>query len=109
MSSQKIQDFIDDSSFNPPPSRAANNPTGVPNFPPEESCGRDFQPFHLQYRDFKIEALPQEPLKLFQLFLPISLIQSWIEYTNSWVAHLIGNAVIDNWNTPLTEHSRILK
>jgi hypothetical protein len=47
MSSQEIQDFIDDSSFNPPPLRAANNPTGVPNFPPEESCGRDFQPFNL--------------------------------------------------------------
>ncbi|KAI6751881.1 hypothetical protein HG531_006577 [Fusarium graminearum] len=109
MSSQKIQDFIDDSSFNPPPSRAANDPTGVPIFPPEESCGRDFQPFHLQHRDFKIKALPQEPLELFQLFLPISLIQSWIEYTNSWVAHLIENAVIDNWNTPLTEHSHILK
>jgi hypothetical protein len=109
MSSQKIQDFIDDSSFNPPPSRAANDPTGVPNFPPEESYGRDFQPFHLQHRDFKIKALPQEPLELFQLFLPISLVQSWIEHTNSWVAYLIENAVIDSWNTPLTEYSRILK
>jgi hypothetical protein len=109
MSPQKVQDYIDDHSFNTPPLRAANDPTGVPNFPPEEGRGHDFQPFNLEYHDFKINLLPKEPLELFQLFVPISLIQSWIEYTNSWVAHLIENHVIDNWNTPLSKHSRILK
>ncbi|KAF6518527.1 hypothetical protein HZS61_002605 [Fusarium oxysporum f. sp. conglutinans] len=109
MSSSKIQDYIDDHSFDPPPSRAANDPTGVPDFPPEEGCGDDFQPFNVEYRDFKINPLPKEPLELFQLFVPISLIQSWIEYTNSWVAHLLENSVIDNWNTPLSEQSRILQ
>ncbi|EGU87164.1 hypothetical protein FOXB_02318, partial [Fusarium oxysporum f. sp. conglutinans Fo5176] len=98
-----------DHSFDPPPSRAANDPTGVPDFPPEEGCGDDFQPFNVEYRDFKINPLPKEPLELFQLFVPISLIQSWIEYTNSWVAHLLENSVIDNWNTPLSEQSRILQ
>jgi hypothetical protein len=41
--------------------------------------------------------------------MPISLIQLWIEYTNNWVTYLIENAVIDNWNTPLSKHSRILQ
>ncbi|KAM5527701.1 hypothetical protein FOXYSP1_20063 [Fusarium oxysporum f. sp. phaseoli] len=109
MSSQKIQDYTDDHSFDTPPLRAPNDPTGVPNFPPDEGRGDDFQPFNLKYRDFKINPLPKEPLELFQLFVPISLIESWIKYTNSWVAHLLENAVIDNWNTPLSEHSRILK
>ncbi|KAJ4264586.1 hypothetical protein NW764_16700 [Fusarium oxysporum] len=110
MSSQKIQDYIDDNSFNTPPSKAAaNDPTSVPNLPPEEGRGDDFQPFNLEYRDFRINPLPKEPLELFQLFIPISLVQSWIEYTNSWVAHLLENAVIDSWNTPLSEQSRILK
>ncbi|KAK7592463.1 hypothetical protein V3481_007079 [Fusarium oxysporum f. sp. vasinfectum] len=109
MSSQKIPDYIDDHSFDTPPLRAADDPTGVPNFPPEEGCGDDFQPFKLEYRDFKINPLPKEPLELFQLFVPISLVQSWIEYTNSWVAHLLENAVIDTWNTPLSKQSRILK
>ncbi|KAF5725211.1 ac transposable element-derived 4 [Fusarium mundagurra] len=106
MSSLKIQDSIDDLSFKTPP---LSDPTGVPNFPPEEGRGQDFHPFNLEYRDFKINPLPQEPLQLFQLFIPISLIQSWIKYTNSWVSHLQENGVIDNWNTPLSEHSRILK
>jgi hypothetical protein len=83
MSSQKIPDYIDDHSFNTPPLRAANDPTGVPDFPPEEGRGDDFQPFNLEYRDFKINPLPKEPLELFQLFIPISLVQSWIKYTNS--------------------------
>jgi hypothetical protein len=81
----------------------------VPNFPPEEGRGDDFQPFNLEYRDFKINPLPKEPLELFQLFVPISLIQLWIEYTESWVYHLIENDIIDNWNTPLSKQSRILK
>jgi hypothetical protein len=109
MSSLKIQDSLDDHSFDPHSRRSRNDPTGVPIFPPEEGRGSDFQPFNLEYRDFQINPLPQEPLELFQFFVPISLVQSWIEYTNSWVTHLLENAVIDNWNTPLSEHSRILK
>jgi hypothetical protein len=83
MSSLKIPEFIDDHSFNTLPLRAANDPTGVPDFPAEEGRGDDFQPFNIKYRDFKINPLPQQPLELFQLFIPISLVQSWIEYTNS--------------------------
>ncbi|KAG6997356.1 hypothetical protein FocnCong_v015434 [Fusarium oxysporum f. sp. conglutinans] len=109
MSSVKIQDSLDGHSFESYSQRGPNDPTGVPNFPPEEGRGHDFQPFNLEYRDFKINPLPKEPLELFQLFVPISLAQSWIEYTNSWVAYLLENAVVDNWNNPLSKHSRILK
>jgi Na+-transporting NADH:ubiquinone oxidoreductase subunit NqrF len=109
MSSQEIPDYIDDHSFDTLPLRAADDPTGVPNFPPEEGCGDDFQPFNLEYRDFKINPLPKEPLELFQLFVPISLVQSWIKYTNSWVTYLLENGIIDNWNTPLSKQSCILK
>jgi hypothetical protein len=81
----------------------------VPDFPPEEGRGNHFAPFNLEYRDFQINPLPKEPLKLFQVFVPISLVQSWIEYTNDWVACLMKNAVIDSWNSPISEHSRILR
>jgi hypothetical protein len=81
----------------------------VPDFPPEEGRGNHFAPFNLEYRDFQINPLPKEPLKLFQVFVPISLVQSWIEYTNDWVACLMKNAVIDSWNSPISEHSRILQ
>jgi hypothetical protein len=83
--------------------------TGVPIFPAEEAAGHSSIPFNIEYRDLHINPLPQEPLKLFRLFVPISLILSWIEYTNSWVAHLIENSIIDNWNTPISKHSRILQ
>jgi hypothetical protein len=57
MSSQKIPDYIDDHSFDTPPLTATNDPTGVPHFPPEEGRGDDFQPFNIEYRDFKIKRL----------------------------------------------------
>jgi hypothetical protein len=105
----QLPDSLDDHSFHTHSQRAPNDPTGLPDFPPEEGRGHHFAPFNIEYRDFQIRPLPQEPLELFQLFMPISLIQSWIEYTNDWVAYLIENAVIDNWNTPLSKHSRILQ
>ena len=105
----QLPDSLDDHSFHTHSQRAPNDPTGLPDFPPEEGRGHHFTPFNIEYRDFQIRPLPQEPLELFQLFVPISLIQSWIEYTNDWVAYLIENAVIDNWNTPLSKHSRILR
>jgi hypothetical protein len=64
-----VQDYIDDHSFSPPPSRAANDPTGVPIFPPEEGRGDDFQPFNVEYHDFHINPLPKEPLEFFFLGL----------------------------------------
>src|SRR6478735_9929735 len=108
MSSQEIHNSIDDHSFDTLPFRAAaNDPTGAPNFPPEEGCGDAFQPFNIEYRDFQINPLPQQPLGLFQLFVPISLVRSWIQYTEDWVFFLLDNGVKDSWNNPLSDHSRI--
>jgi hypothetical protein len=59
MSSPKIHDSIDDHSFDTLTLRAANDPTGMPDFPPEEGRGHDFQPFNIEYRDFQINPLPQ--------------------------------------------------
>ncbi|KAF5584351.1 ac transposable element-derived 4 [Fusarium subglutinans] len=99
---------IDDRSFHTHLQRAADDPTGVPDFLPEEA-GDSFTPFNVGNRDFYINMRPPTPLQLSQLFVPISLIQSWIKYINAWVTHLIENGVIDNWNTPLKPWSRILK
>ncbi|EGU86542.1 hypothetical protein FOXB_02940, partial [Fusarium oxysporum f. sp. conglutinans Fo5176] len=90
-----------------PAGAAANDPTGAPDFPPEEGCGDAFQPFNIEYRDFQINPLPQQPLGLFQLFVPISLVRSWIQYTEDWVFFLLDNGVKDSWNNPLSDHSRI--
>ncbi|EWY79750.1 hypothetical protein FOYG_17144 [Fusarium oxysporum NRRL 32931] len=115
MTSQSIPDVLqascdfDDHSFHTHSQRAADDPTGVPVFPPEEAVGDDFTPFNIEYRDFHINILPPTPLELFQLLTPISLIHSWIGYTNAWVAYLIENGIIDNWNTPISKGSRILK
>jgi hypothetical protein len=108
MSSQEIHDFIDDHSFDSPPFwAAANDPTCAPNLLPEEGCGDDFQPFNIKDRDFQINPLPQQPLELFQLFVPISLVQSWVGYTDNWAFFCAENGVIDSWNTPLADHSRL--
>jgi hypothetical protein len=115
MTSQSIPDKIQDSydfvdhSFHTHSQRAADDPTGVPIFPAEEAAGHNFTPFNVECRDCHINILPPTPLELFQLFTPISLVQSWIEHTNPWVAHLIENGVIDNWNTPISKGSRIPK
>ncbi|KAI8648048.1 hypothetical protein LRP88_03469 [Fusarium phalaenopsidis] len=85
-----------------------NDPTRGPNFPAEASRGFNFQPFNVPHRDFKVHQLPNTPLELFQLFVPISFIYRWIEYTNSWVGYLLENGVIDSWNNPLLDQSRIL-
>jgi hypothetical protein len=107
MSSQEIH-ILDDHSFDSLPfTVAANDPTGAPNIPPEEGCGDDFQPFNLEYRDFQINPLPQQPLELFQLFVPVSLVQSWVGYTEDWAFFCADNGTKDSWNTPLSDHSRL--
>ncbi|EGU88210.1 hypothetical protein FOXB_01272 [Fusarium oxysporum f. sp. conglutinans Fo5176] len=107
MSSQEIH-ILDDHSFGSPPfTVAANDSTGAPNIPPEEGRGDDFQPFNLEYRDFQINPLPQQPLELFQLFMPISLVQSWVKYTEDWAFFCADNGIKDSWNTPLSDHSRL--
>ncbi|KNB06171.1 hypothetical protein FOXG_19591 [Fusarium oxysporum f. sp. lycopersici 4287] len=96
-----------DSFDSPPFTVAANDPTGAPNIPPEAGRGDDFEPFNLEYRDFQINPLPQQPLELFQLFVPISLVQSWVEYTEDWAFFCADNGIKDSWNTHLSDHSRL--
>ncbi|SCO78511.1 uncharacterized protein FRV6_02724 [Fusarium oxysporum] len=108
MSSQEIHDYIDDHSFDSRPfAAAANDPTEPPNLPPEEGRGDHFQPFNIEDRDFQINPLPQQPLELFQRFVPISLVRSWVGYTEDWASFCALNGVIDSWNTPLSDHSRL--
>ncbi|KAG6996460.1 PiggyBac transposable element-derived protein 4 [Fusarium oxysporum f. sp. conglutinans] len=83
--------IYDDNSFiteeNSRREQAADS-TCRPEFPPAEDRGFNFQPFNVPPRDLKVNPLPQEPLQLFQLFVPVSLVESWVEYTNNWVASL---------------------
>jgi hypothetical protein len=41
-----------------------------------------FEAMDVPERDFVVKTLPPTPLKLFQLFLPESLVQQWADYTN---------------------------
>ncbi|ENH64952.1 PiggyBac transposable element-derived protein 2 [Fusarium oxysporum f. sp. cubense race 1] len=95
----------DDTSFE---SQNRQGSSGPADLPADKSRGHNFTPFIVEDRDFHITHLPQTPLELFQLFIPISLIYRWIDYTNSWVGHLIENGVTDSWNTPISPSSRIL-
>ncbi|KAJ0128414.1 Uncharacterized protein HZ326_28491 [Fusarium oxysporum f. sp. albedinis] len=47
--------------------------------------GYNFEAMVVPTRPFEITALPSELLLLFQQFVPISLVESWVCYTNSWV------------------------
>ncbi|KAJ3455627.1 hypothetical protein MRS44_017109 [Fusarium solani] len=60
-----------------------------PVFSPTTRCGAYFLPMEMPSRDLEVKSLPQTPLELFQLFLPYSLVKSWLRYTNSWVQSLL--------------------
>lgn len=49
---------------------------------PVDACGHEFEPFNIEHRDATINTLPTAPLTLFQLFVPSSLVNKWVEYTN---------------------------
>ncbi|KJZ69067.1 hypothetical protein HIM_11536 [Hirsutella minnesotensis 3608] len=54
-----------------------------PQFDPEPKRGPEFTPFPVPEREPQVQQLPPTPLLLFQLFLPISLVEKWVGYTNS--------------------------
>ncbi|KFA69353.1 hypothetical protein S40285_09133 [Stachybotrys chlorohalonatus IBT 40285] len=54
-----------------------------PNLKPTDKVGAKFEPFDVPYRPFEVLELPETPLKLFQRFLPIWLVQNWVNYTNN--------------------------
>ncbi|ENH75294.1 hypothetical protein FOC1_g10001484 [Fusarium oxysporum f. sp. cubense race 1] len=104
----KEYDF-DDHSFHTHAQQRSLDPAGIIINPPEEAGGHSFIPFNVEDRDFHINILPPTPLELFQLFTPISIVQSWVYYSESWVSHLIQNGVIDSYNSAISNHSRINK
>jgi hypothetical protein len=53
-----------------------------PNIKPTDAIGSQFEPFLVPKCPFEVHDLPISPLKLFQHFLPIWLIESWVDYTN---------------------------
>ncbi|EGU88224.1 hypothetical protein FOXB_01258, partial [Fusarium oxysporum f. sp. conglutinans Fo5176] len=66
-----------------------NDITCRPVFNPATRCGAYFLPMEMPLRDLEVKPLPHTPLQLFQLFLPYSLVERWVQYTNSWVASLL--------------------
>ncbi|KAM5528380.1 hypothetical protein FOXYSP1_18861 [Fusarium oxysporum f. sp. phaseoli] len=47
--------------------------------------------------------------EVIELFLPISLVEKWVSYTNSWITWLKEHGVIDSWNTPMERTSKLHK
>ncbi|KAI8683287.1 Piggybac transposable element-derived protein 4 [Fusarium sp. Ph1] len=84
-----------------------NDPTRVPVFPAEKDRGTNFEPFPVETRTFHISTPPPTPLQLFQLFLPISLVERWVQYTQSWLSWLKENNVVDSWKHPMTKNARL--
>lgn len=67
------------------------NPAGsscLPVAQPVVQRGDAFQPLEIEEFEPHINKLPDSPLLLFQAFVPISLVQLWVEYTNEHVEFL---------------------
>jgi hypothetical protein len=86
-----------------------NDPTRIAVFPAETDRGTKFEPFPVETRSFCINTLPPTPLQLFQLFLPISLVEKWVQYTKVWVTWLKENGVIDSWKHPMKRTASLRK
>lgn len=52
-------------------------------FEPEPAQGHDFEPFDVPHREPRFQQLPPTRLLLFQAFIPICLVESWVKYTNN--------------------------
>jgi hypothetical protein len=68
-------------------------------FLPAEVRGFDFQPFEVPRRELLVKELTQNSLLLFHHFVPISLVNNWVRYTNDWVNSLLQSGVIVAKNT----------
>ena len=85
-----IANAYDDSTFisevNSRRERAADF-TCRPTLPASEERGYDFNPLEIEDHEPFIEALPTTPLQLFLRFLPLSLVERWVIYTNEWAIY----------------------
>lgn len=61
--------------------QAADN-TCRPNKPPVEARGVEFYPLQAPHCEPSIQPLPSSALALFQHFIPESLVEKWVKYTN---------------------------
>jgi hypothetical protein len=83
----------DDSSFiNEDNSRQehSGDRTRRPAFPAADDRGFNFHPFEVPRRELLVNDLPQNPLIFFQHFVPVSIVNNWVKYTNDWVNSLPG-------------------
>jgi hypothetical protein len=83
-----------------------NDPTCIVVFPATRDRGTQFEPFNVPRHEFHIATLPPTPLELFQLFVPISLVEKWVHYTKICISWLKANEWVDSWKRPM---GRILR
>ncbi|KAJ3453795.1 hypothetical protein MRS44_018427 [Fusarium solani] len=86
-----------------------NDPTRVAVFPAETNRDTKFEPFPVETRSFRINTLPPTSLQLFQLFLPISLVEKLVQYIKVWVMGLKENGVADSWKHPMKRTASLRK
>jgi hypothetical protein len=84
-----------------------SDPTCTVVFPAAQDRGTQFEPFNVPRREFPIARLPPTPLQLFQLFLPISLVEKWVHYTKIWILWLKASEWVDSWKKPMGRTSRL--
>ncbi|KAI8648340.1 hypothetical protein NCS56_01518300 [Fusarium sp. Ph1] len=86
-----ITNAYDDNSFIEDRNCSRLQPDDVtcrPNLPATTQRGYNFQPQHITYRALRVKELPNEPLDFFLHFIPYSLVERWVQYTNIWIAGL---------------------
>ena len=59
-----------------------------PNEPPVIASGTEFNPLDIQQRDPTVRGLPDTALGIFQRFVPESLVEKWVEYTNDAIVYI---------------------
>ena len=58
------------------------------NEPPVEAFGATFEPLDIPKRDPVVRGLPDTALGIFQRFVPESLVEKWVEYTNEAIVYI---------------------
>ncbi|KJZ68721.1 hypothetical protein HIM_11887 [Hirsutella minnesotensis 3608] len=53
-----------------------------PEEPPLTTRGTEFKPFEVPFRAPEVRPLPNTPLALFETFIPLSLVEKWVQWTN---------------------------
>jgi len=61
-----------------------------PNEPPVSTKGTEFDPLDIPKRDPVVQGLPDTALGIFQRFVPESLVEKWVKYTNEAIVYVRG-------------------